>query len=918
MSMESPVITARMIRNGAGYGSKHLQYSDYLDEQHRITGQWMGGGAERLGISGPVANEALERLRVGRHPETGAKIRQRLTTETEHGRAFFDFTVSAPKTVSVQALVGDDRRLFGAHEHAVQATVQEMERLANTRVRLDGARTNRRTGNLVVAIYHHDTSRKLDPQLHAHCVVPNVTFDPVENRYKALEPREIFDHIPYLTEVYRNELAMQARAMGYGIEDIQDAKGRNLGFELAGVGAFSKRFSQRSDDRDQAIEAFASKHGRQPSKREIAVLVRDSREGKLIEIATADVREQQRARLSNVELAHLQGLKRGSAIWAHTRACSTHLTGKQALDHAQGAIFERVSVSSRREILTAALRFSRGRTSLETIISAYDAAVLKGELLSDKSGQMVSTKLALARERDLLDSVNRSWGKFAPLAPVERVQSYLPVDLADGQKRAILGILDSRDRVVSLQGAAGTGKTTVLEHIREHAKGNGVEVLAMAPTASAVSELRRAGFSDAVTIDRYLADPRLNQAVPGARGRLLIVDEAAMVGTGRMHQLVMGTGATNTRLLLVGDTKQLQSVDAGDALRIMQKDSPLHTFKLEEVFRQSGAYRVAIETLRHDPVAGFDRLEAMGAVQEVPADRLVEAAVGQYLHWTKSPTREGKAPYILTVCPTWADIKLFTDSLRGKLQSAGTLKGPDKQFTRYEAVKWGTLAEKQDLQNYRPGHVLVFHKETKHVAKGESITVEIVSGGKIQGRRANGSKVKITGKQAGCFSVFNTEQISVAAGDRLMLQANRTAPKAKGLQSLIGPKPFTVKNGELVTVKALMRGGKLKLTDGRVVPADYHQFTHGYAVTVHASQAKTVDRVLVFGEHMSENHFYVAASRARHGLAVYTSDRQRFAESITRSTDRSSAHDVVRARDAERAHLQPRPAPQEQALGLGR
>src|SRR5207248_5936515 len=142
----------------------------------------------------------------------------------------------------------------------------------------DGANENRPTGNLVLAVYHHDTSRELDPQLHTHAVAANLSYDGIEARWKALQASGIYERRAYLTEVYRNALGREVLALGYEIENRRDKKGRDLGFEIRGISdELLTKFSQRSQQRDQAIQKFIGQKGRQPTDKEIAVLIRETR-----------------------------------------------------------------------------------------------------------------------------------------------------------------------------------------------------------------------------------------------------------------------------------------------------------------------------------------------------------------------------------------------------------------------------------------------------------------------------------------------------------------------------------------------------------------------------------------------------------------------------------------------------------------
>ena len=195
------VVTAKAqynLKNAKGYFEKHLSVGDYYEEGQKITGEWFGQGGARLGLSGRVGRDDFLALCDNLHPQSGETLTQRQRkTRKEEGhevadrRVFYDFTFSPPKSVSIVALVLDERRLMDAHERAVQMAMREFEEFAATRVRRGGSCQDRLTGNVVAALFTHDTSRALDPHLHTHCIVFNATHDPVEQRWKALQNYEM-------------------------------------------------------------------------------------------------------------------------------------------------------------------------------------------------------------------------------------------------------------------------------------------------------------------------------------------------------------------------------------------------------------------------------------------------------------------------------------------------------------------------------------------------------------------------------------------------------------------------------------------------------------------------------------------------------------------------------------------------------
>jgi conjugative relaxase-like TrwC/TraI family protein len=252
------VLTIRAMSDGKGYSSKHLEHNDYYAEGEHVVGHWQGKGAELLGLRDAVKFEDFEALRQGMDPTTGEFFRQRQSADRisingavqSRGRHLYDFTISAPKSVSIMAILGNDQRLIDAHKKAVNEALQELESHAATRVRQKSANDNRITGNMAVAVYHHDTSRDLDPQIHTHAVAANLTYDVKEYRWKALQASGIYERRSYLTEVYRNSLAREIKQLGYEIENCRDGRGRDAGFEIRGVSKeLLAKYSQRSKQR---------------------------------------------------------------------------------------------------------------------------------------------------------------------------------------------------------------------------------------------------------------------------------------------------------------------------------------------------------------------------------------------------------------------------------------------------------------------------------------------------------------------------------------------------------------------------------------------------------------------------------------------------------------------------------------------
>ena len=876
------MLTIRALTGGETYASRHLSSNDYYAENEKVMGQWRGRGAELLGLEGEVRMEQFEAIRQGLHPETGEYLRPRMSADRFNGqgertstaRNLYDFTVSAPKSVSIQAMI--DPRLIEAHQQAVQEMAGEMESLAGSRVRQNGADENRSTGNLVIAAYGHDSSRELDPQLHTHLVAANLTYDGAEGRWKALQASDIYEQRGYLTEVYRNALARSVREYGYEIVDRFD-QGRERGFEIRGVPEETLgKFSQRSEQRDQAIAGFVEENGRMPSNGEIAVLVRESRSDKLLEISTAEVKAQQELRLGPTERAHLQTLSEE----AHQRGPvqeQGHVTA--SLHHAREHVFERVSVAPDYELKREALRHGRGQIDLQELKTAALREEHAGTIL--KVGREIATQESLARERAMVEAINQGQGRSSRLGGAN--EFVVSDRLRPEQKQAVHVILDSQDLAVNLRGAAGTGKTATLQEIRRGLTEGGREIVALAPTRSAVEELEKVGFTQALTLERLLQDGREQSCL---QGKALIVDEAGMVSSRQMSELLQVAQRHRSQIIFSGDTWQIQSVEAGDALRVLERESRLRSVSLIQVQRQTLAeYRGAVEELRHNPARGFARLEEMGAVREVEWSVRPQEVSQAYCEALAQPNAQGHRQTVLVVAPTHEEIRRLTEAIRTDRERAGEL-GESQQLARHLPLHW-TEAQKKDLRKYRSGQVLEFHKATKDVGKNEAVEVVGVEKDKLRVRKENGEEVTLTRRQAQAFSVYERKEIAVGAGDQLLLEANRREAD------------FRATNGELVTV-AGVEGGCIQLADGRILPPHYRQFDHGYAVTAHRSQGKTVDAVIVAADRMSQELFYVAATRGRESVTIVTSDKDQLQASMGISGERQSATELARKAAGEK------------------
>lgn len=847
-------------RNAATtYFDEHLSHNDYYTQQETQAGYWIGQGVEKLGLKPgeTVTREAFLRLCDNQHPETGTKLTQ---VHLQDRRIFFDFTCSAPKSVSILAVTMDDQRIVAAHREAAAVAMRELEAFAGTRIRKGGAMDDRTTANLVGAAFQHTSSRALDPQLHTHFTLFNATFDPVEKRWKALQTSGMFGAIHYGTAVYRNELAARLHRLGY------QTRATAHGFEIEGVKPdIIHRFSKRAQQRNAAVAREEKRLGRKLTNDEVSHVVHQSRPRKLKNASERDVRK---AQLDEIGFFEKRALRAVVAEAQGKRRDFRELVSLgTAMDYAEQHAFARQSVAAEHELLEAALVKGCGQ---------LDLAELRREFQRDdrlvRVGVEYSTREILKAELAMIRAVNDGLNAAEPIAPQHRVTEALGPD----QRAALKLVLSSCDRITGMQGLAGAGKTTTLRELHAAVKQARREWIVCAPSAAATDVLRQEGFSEAVTVAKLLT-----RDAPFSSRSVLVVDEAGTLGTADMLKVFVM--AREARVVLVGDTGQHAPVAQGDALRIIETHSGYRFGQLTEIRRQRSEDLKETVSLAAKQRTGeaFSRLHKAGEVIEHnDSAALHQKAADDYLQ----AAQQGKAA--LVVSPTWAEIEAVTEAIRQKLREQKQLAAKEEKIQVFEPIGW-TDAQKKLVDHYEPGAQLRFVKNTAQFRAGETVEVVGHVGKQLRVQRSDGRAVAFApSRSPSSFEVGERRELGVSAGDVLLLRANA--------------KDFV--NGERVTVKAIQQQ-RITLTDGRELPRDYRTFSHGYAVTSHAAQGKTVDEVMVVASSrsfaaVSQEQFYVSISRARERARIYTDDSDLLRRRVEDTHTRKAAVELEGLRDA--------------------
>jgi conjugative relaxase-like TrwC/TraI family protein len=848
----------RIVPNrSAARAKSYYSTADYYTEGQELQGVWRGEGAARLGLAGNISKDAWDALCDNRDPATDATLTARRKADRRVG---YDFNFHVPKSVSLLYSLTKDERILDAFRASVHETMLDIEKEMKGRVRIGGRNEERTTGNMVWGEFVHFTSRPVegipDPHLHAHCFVHNLTFDAVEQRWKAGSFADIKRDGPYFEGKFHARMGRRMAELGLGVERTRK------GWEIAGLAKSSlDKFSLRT----ALIEAEAKSKGIRDDKAKDGLGAK-TRERKQKDLTFDELRVAWSARLSSSELAAVETMGKkigGPAIREDTNAAV------QAVDRACAHVFERKSVAPEREMLALALKGAVGKASVETVEHEFRA---RNFVSGERNGRrLVTTPDILLEETHMLDFARK--GRGSELALASGARSFKRDWLNEGQKRAVLHVLNSHDRVILVRGAAGVGKTSMMQEAVEGIETGGKKVFTFAPSADASrGVLRKEGFANAETVALFLNDPKLQEA---ARGQVLWIDEAGLLGTGTMGQVFDLADKLDARVILSGDTGQHGPVERGSALRLLETEAGLVPAEIKEIQRQKGSYKQAVQALRDGRTEdGFRQLDQLGWIKEVEEGERYKALAAEYI----ATVQEGKTGLI--VSPTHLEGEWITDEIRSELRAAGKLGKEQRVFTVLENANL-TLGQRSDATNYEPDDVLVFHQNGKGYRKGERLTVGDVVAPLAQAAR---------------FQVFHPSTLSLSAGD--LIRVTRNGKTLDG---------HRLNNGAIFTVDGFTPKGDIQLSNGWKIARDFGHLDYGYCITSHASQGRTVDRVFIGQSSQSfpassREQFYVSVSRGREAVKVFTDEKASLLDAVSHGDDRLTATEFVSMGDRRERH----------------
>ncbi len=632
---------------------EQLGREDYYQNGGEPLGYWLGRGAERLGLAGQVQEGELLRAMQGEHPGTGQALVRNAGDDHAPG---WDATFSAPKSVSAVWAVADhdaQSAIQRAQAEAGKAAISYIEREA-TFTRYGAGGTEREPvsihGGLIVAAYEHSTSRNTDPQLHTHCIIANITPD---GRSIDLDTR----HKMAAGALYRVELAQQLRERGFSIERDGDS------FRIAGVPEkLTEYWSSRHAEVQHALE---EKGLTSYTASKVAVL--DTRKAKTdINRPELFAKWQEQAREFSFGREQVVQLKRDEPVSALDRPDPEQILTAVTEKHSTVSrvqLLHRVAVESQ-----GAMNALEAQMYLQTV-TAHPEAV---RLIAADGVERWTTREMLKLEKQMVERAEIMARDTRHPVPESALSAANPThSLSEEQTRAMAHITRESGALACVQGHAGTGKSYLLDAARETWQSAGYSVRGTALSGKAAEGLEKSSGISSQTLHSLLRDLEQGHTTLSNK-TVLVVDEAGMVGSRQMAALVEHVQGAGAKLVLVGDTRQLQAIDAGAAFRAIQ--DRVGGVELIDVRRQQyQADREMAKAFRDGRAAdALKNLSDRGLLHvEKTTEQAQQKAVANYLR----DVMDGKATMILAA--TRREVRDLNQAARAEFREIGTLRGDD-------------------------------------------------------------------------------------------------------------------------------------------------------------------------------------------------------------------------------------------------
>ncbi len=887
MSLMRPVSAANAI-------NYYYEEDPVFSKDERNNSEWLGKSSEILNFRGEIRKEEFANILHGLHPMSKEELVQR-GVNSQH-RAGMDFVFSAPKSVSIHGVYLQERGVSEAHNKAVKEAVTYMESIVTYRSTEDGQTTYEKSGNLVAAAFHHSTSRANDPQLHTHVVVANMT--QTNDGWRAISNESLFLQQNNINQVYQNYLAHYLMEAGYSIER------KNGSFEIAGYkDEWIKEFSKRSEEVTKYLtdnlETLKQQYPNASHEELVDIARLASRDSKDHRVTAEELHKNWESRVSK------------DLIIEHTNRKEQQHLKDFDLEKATGLITESQSLFSKDQLALEYLKLNIGTKTIDDFDKEFRKMQSENEIvpvgavntrIGTKSisleTQLYTTSEVLELEKAIMNRLENQQHQ-QPLSNQTAIDKYLEnSSLTSGQNDLIKSILTSDKQFIFVQGDAGTGKTYALEKLadilREESPSTNIIGAGYTGKAAAEIESKTSGKIKAHTLHSLLNN---SDAHITTKDTLLIVDEASMISSKQFSSIINLAEATDVKIVFIGDTKQLQPVQAGqifkDAVERFGADAVMteNMRQKTEIAQQAVEYvKQYAEGLNDEGIKdAIDSLKSASKIYEDASfSKAIEKAAEDYI----KSTEEGKYPLLITHRNEIKDI--LNSQIRNEILP------PDAQHFELNVREQLNISrtDKFSSHSYQEGQSVFLNSSTENLRAGSEWKIASIDheNNSLSLTNSKGFNAEIDLHEHGqSISAFSEQTKEFAAGDRIVFEKN---------DHLLG-----VKNGQTGRIDSFENGILTVTKDsGESIsfkPETYNYLDHGYALTVHKAQGQTCDTVQYITEGndrmINTEGFYVAMTRAKDDIRIYTDNADKLAERAELHENEHSLHKML-DNDKSQAH----------------
>ncbi len=885
----------------------YFQKDDYYTKNNKYNAEFYGKGAEKLGlINQEVVKENFSELLKGKLSD------EIILKRGKHHRPGLDCTFSAEKTVSISALAlnNDDLKtdMIQSHNLAVNRALEYMEKnFTQIRKTEDKITSFEQTDNIIAVKFQHETSRDLDPQLHTHCVIINATQDK-DGNWKALSNEEIYKNKMLLGAIYRAELAKELTGRGYDLQ--QKTKGF---FEIKGYTEEQiNKFSQRRQD----IEKYLSFGGKNDaiSSATAALKTRNSK----MEIDHNELSKEwfERAKTYQIDIEKIKPDETKIDKDIQKNAYKAEKTVEFVLEK----LSERKSVFSQKELHLESLYEGTTNINIDDINKRIKDLVDGKKLIITPDGRYTTDALVerevktIAIMKNGINSVENITEKEKIHAAFQEFRERKGFELSAGQKLSSEMLLSGKDRVFGVEGYAGTGKTTMLEFVKDEAEKNGYKIKGYCPSSAAAEVLQKETGIESTTLASHLIEQE-KTGLPPLTKEVWVIDEASMVSSLQAAKLLEAADKRGARIVFLGDRKQLSAVEAGKPFALLV-DKGMKMAAITEIRRQmidirmekkladrgySGEkiseMKISANKLRnsvYDAIEGkTDKVLKNIKTKEIEnKDSRLDHIAADYLR--QKPTERAES---LLITSANSDKKYLNTKIREELQKEGTLPTTESTISVLTAKNIEKV-EQTRARNYQAGDIIRIGKKFRGIDKGEYLKIEKINSSgllELSGKEKTFTFTPEDLAQKARIEIYTSDQINISEGDLIRFTKN--------------VKELEIKNGEKATILKIdsdkqevhvqIAGKENKI----MKMEDLKHSDHAYCITVHASQGMTCEKVFINfdtnkKELLGKESLYVAISRAKIESTIYTDNKKELPEFLNKSMAQQSALEAIEKHSA--------------------